>query len=130
LSLKVGYRKLLAFDNATRISLLLRLRCRHRRQVVSIHEEDHQQKRAHNDKSDHEDSVCLLVIHGLPQPLLPTASVRSICLAIDQVQRIGEGWKASPFLYFAAGDDSDREKRELADGHAIENTGRHLRGGR
>ena len=46
------------------------------------------------------------------------------------VQRIGKGFKGDPFLHFAAGDDPERTKRELADGQAIENAGRHLRGAR
>jgi ribosomal protein L34E len=42
------------------------------------------------------------------------------------IQRSGGGIKGDPYLYFVGGN----AKRELAEGHAIENAGRYLRGGR
>lgn len=50
-------------------------------------------------------------------------------VAEGKVQRIGKGITGDPYLYWKA-DDLDRTKRELASQHAIENAGRHLRGGR
>ena len=43
-----------------------------------------------------------------------------------EIQRIGKGICGGPYRYFAAGDDD--AKRKLAEGHAVENAGRHLRG--
>jgi len=68
---------------------------------------------------------------NLPASLKSTAQKALLELVkAEQVQRIGRGIKGDPYLYFAAGDDPERVRRELADGHAIENVGRHLRGGR
>lgn len=52
-----------------------------------------------------------------------TAGTRSL------IQSKGKGIKGDPYLYFAAG-DPERAKRELAEGQAIENAARHLRGSR
>jgi hypothetical protein len=46
------------------------------------------------------------------------------------IQRTGKGIKDDPYLYFAGGSNPERAKRELAEGRAIENAGRHLRGSR
>jgi len=66
---------------------------------------------------------------GISDSLTSTAKHALLELvSVGLIQRTGKGIKGDPYLYFAGGNDPERAKRELAEGHAIENVGRHLRG--